>query len=1856
MIRDKRGRDSNSIFQSIMTCAPNRGSMMKRKNNYFLKSIFLVFIMFLTPLTPFAEYTIDNVSAQGGLSRHIYQFEDGSTEYIALYQNGRTDDGAEVSIPKGAIVSDVSMTLSGASATGWSDSEVTDRDDWMAGTSTMTDTRSDTLTLSPSQNNNSFFAHGLDDVVDNNSDAWFDNGTYSIRQPHTSNSTENLYSQQVLKTSPALMAQSQGAILKHHDWLFLSTWSSKQFSNIVKRLYPNNATVESTIFLDQSSCTLPQQPSSSFYSYYGFRDWTITDDERMFAILSTYRYHYSSSAPTSNHRVLEFDISQDDTWKCLDSYDVSPQYSDYTGIAYDDSRDLVWILHNTQRRIVPYVFDEMATGGYNRVSPIYTYFSSSGSSFECGKTGQQVRGLEVNSSTFFMRCQKGSSSQNKDNLEAWKITGDSETLTPISKTKQINVLGYGLQFDGNRFITVDCGYSSFSSTTLNYREYGTGWEYRTIPAPGTTTWFGETIYTQEPVLSANMETYWSASSIGDRVDYWISADNGTHWQQVDSESTIHFAHPGNKLVWKAQLIGSTAVSWWVDLNYYYSYVSSGTWLSEYLITGTKVGKVRPEWSSTIPQGTAIDVRVSNDNGSNWLSAQNNQEINFPVESSGDILRFEISMSSLSLYSTPYLDSFKLWYEEGYPDRPSININGVGNWDWESLQFLNESSIQVSDSSQVGTEVVNNPTLVSSLNQEISRNGEGDEIVYFSVKAESSGRVKITDLDIEYKMQTRAISVDLDGGLAVPDGISRMLSVKVAPGDDVIRVTKTIVELINTNGDNPRFMWQLGDSCSSSTNNNSIAWFDTSNCTSSIGIDGIVDIMIPLQVFWQWDDEVSTQALVSVEDDTGSSVSSWKTDSMDLQIENDIQLTGMTVFDEFGNILSNFEWLRGGTNVSFTGLISFEGSQLVPLPGQFMIRVIGQNVSNNGGNIGSPIILFEEQNPAYGQYNMTFQTPMESEPGGMVFYVQAVNLTTGSNYVNQGFNNIKLILDGNSPLVISSTPKDGIHLHASLPAPSGQPISIMIQDSVDPPTLVTLHYWLGCRTTLSVECNDYNFDNLPNSDEYQTKTLSSPELKLGGINIFQGLIDDSVLTHGQKVSFYVSGQDNKENQIAMGGSPVCPTSNQACGDAPGEVIPNWDADLSTYIIRQEFEPQLDSSNSSIIGHTDGEPLHPGVSYIAQIALSDGNGWRDIDKVQVAFGNSLSNSETSVYVSLVENSEGMPQVSVESGSEFIAVSNLYSTVEIINLKQTQILIGIKFQFTWSFPESYDTDGESFFLPHVSVSDAPCSIEVEVPCFVESAILSSNAWSLDNDFRFDMMPGHLTAIELRDGINHYNSEFEETSIGVGQAIRVGGRVLFSEDETPAPSGIFDIVLVDYDHSWKTSIHEDGEFSMDLLVPNSPSGHLDFSLRMDDMPGISLDETTVGPRLRLAVDSESPQLNLIELNYVPGGGFVSIANSDGLNVIIDSSDNFGFSETSSLVVHYRIRAGESEISRGSKIFSSFLQYEESYFWTDTIDLTDAGATTLLPTYELDIWVSGSDFAGNSFEISSNSLESPFATWSFALVGPVVHLSDPQTVIRWSNPSPGVSDNVNLNIDTINQGSQGNITFILEHYDESGNWIHESNISLEVNPDSQMSLSLPYTVLEDGASTLEFRVLVYLDGVEMDRKTVDPLLIKEPVMRDGQALAQQAGSEIFSISLFIIALFSVSFGMWMLVVSRRIKNESDDFDESHDQTHEVVELDLQVKQLPSINQQQVPIIVQPNLPIQTTITQPLAVPIAPVAQQPSVQQINLQNNALLQTQTSTPVPNNSNIAPLPPTGLPQGWTMEQWSHYGWKYIETLRK
>ena len=90
----------------------------------------------------------------------------------------------------------------------------------MTGSSSQTDSRSEELTLGFAQSENLSYLHSTDSVVHDDSTAWLDNGSFAIRQPHTTNSTESRFSNQVRMTSQNFLTLGQGAIMRNHDWLF----------------------------------------------------------------------------------------------------------------------------------------------------------------------------------------------------------------------------------------------------------------------------------------------------------------------------------------------------------------------------------------------------------------------------------------------------------------------------------------------------------------------------------------------------------------------------------------------------------------------------------------------------------------------------------------------------------------------------------------------------------------------------------------------------------------------------------------------------------------------------------------------------------------------------------------------------------------------------------------------------------------------------------------------------------------------------------------------------------------------------------------------------------------------------------------------------------------------------------------------------------------------------------------------------------------------------------------------------------------------------------------------------------------------------------------------------------------------------------------------------------------------------------------------------------------------------------------------------------------------------------------------------------------------------------------------------
>ena len=56
-------------------------------------------------------------------------------------------------------------------------------------------------------------------------------------------------------------------------------------------------------------------------------------------------------------------------------------------------------------------------------------------------------------------------------------------------------------------------------------------------------------------------------------------------------------------------------------------------------------------------------------------------------------------------------------------------------------------------------------------------------------------------------------------------------------------------------------------------------------------------------------------------------------------------------------------------------------------------------------------------------------------------------------------------------------------------------------------------------------------------------------------------------------------------------------------------------------------------------------------------------------------------------------------------------------------------------------------------------------------------------------------------------------------------------------------------------------------------------------------------------------------------------------------------------------------------------------------MDATDSGSIELLPGYIVDVWITGSDEAGNPYLAENNTEHTPLTQWRLIRVGPDINL-----------------------------------------------------------------------------------------------------------------------------------------------------------------------------------------------------------------------------------------------------------------------------
>jgi len=304
------------------------------------------------------------------------------------------------------------------------------------------------------------------------------------------------------------------------------------------------------------------------------------------------------------------------------------------------------------------------------------------------------------------------------------------------------------------------------------------------------------------------------------------------------------------------------------------------------------------------------------------------------------------------------------------------------------------------------------------------------------------------------------------------------------------------------------------------------------------------------------------------------------------------------------------------------------------------------------------------------------------------------------------------------------------------------------------------------------------------------------------------------------------------------------------------------------------------------------------------------------------------------------------------------------------------------------------------------------------------------------------------------------------------------------------------------------------------------------------------------LEVDGNSPVINAIS----PSGD-IAITDASDIPVFINSSDDHGFIAQRTAVLHYKVKAGQSEVSRGSQELGTLLEQYGYGHWTGVIDLTDGGVTELLPGYTVDVWVTGADAAGNPYVSENNTEQTPLTQWRIVRVGPSVTLMDLD--VYWTDATPVSGENVSLLIDGANENSEeGTITFALQQKTKDGDWINVNNAStdalLRANGNFSSVISIQTSKVDE--ETVErYRLIVKDNHVILDRMSLDPLIIQPAVARDGAAISQQFTEQTGTVLLYIGLIVALIAIVVLITMNRQLSKEDLELDPA-EQMLEVVE------------------------------------------------------------------------------------------------------
>ena len=802
------------------------------------------------------------------------------------------------------------------------------------------------------------------------------------------------------------------------------------------------------------------------------------------------------------------------------------------------------------------------------------------------------------------------------------------------------------------------------------------------------------------------------------------------------------------------------------------------------------------------------------------------------------------------------------------------------------------------------------------------------------------------------------------------------------------------------------------------------------------------------------------------------------------IENDIMIRTWSILNDLDVAIPISEsYLKSEADISVIVELGFPGTDSSLAPRSDDARL---HLYVNNQEISNTSTFFN------GTARFDIKTPAST--GDVEYRVSLVSLH-GADVTYSVPTNRTFVVDSISPDVVGMNINPIDHLVQN----PVQTLRFEIFDRPILPSNIAMMLWREWE-------DDMDGDGVPDDEEYRERPMDIPWNRSHSNGNYSIVLDDRLAPDGALVYGYLIGADPAGNSLLSAGGP-------------GE-----SQTLFVYQLKSDGAPLL-SDEAQYLEPVNGY-LHPGTTYHLQIPVFEPNGFADIETAELQLA---SNSQADL-ISIIWDGKTRTCGTNSLNLEYLDCSMLSENDDPLTPFTTSAILEIEFRLGWALPVEDDLRRE----PTLELTD----------------YAGQSAWRSYPDLRWRYSPD--LAI---DGDTLLLQPYEGTISDDGAWMRpnglmgLNGTVIFPASGT-SPSEPFTVAVIFNGIETKINTDSSGLWSTELRAPTSSGDH-PLSFEMIDLPAQSRDLTDPALTLRwITVDGEEPRPNKI----IAPRTSAKLPIDELQNVTIEMTINEqGEINRDDITLNWALvkrNDASRTVAYGTasvEVMGTSLSGQAIPTLTTFSINGDIPNTAFMEELDLQVWITGTDRAGNAFTSTSsfNSGSSPFAVWEIETLGPRFTVEDDLVYSRRGSSEVQQSLIISAQVRNIGEiDGTAIVTFMAEKSDGTQTKINIDPLEIDIVEGERQTVDIDWTPQNTGRYT----IVVLLDG--QSSATGESIEIVEAA-NEGLLSGDDIGFTVV-IGFMFVLLFGILVAVVMIAIRSTGADDWDEYDEEMwDQTEE---------------------------------------------------------------------------------------------------------